>query len=94
MQSSLILEQTQKLSGAQLQSLKLLACTNQELDALMQTEYLENPLLEASTDRQGEAMENLEKFYETGGASCQESYDSERDDPGAHDSGAAARRSV
>ena len=51
MQSSLILEQTQKLSGAQLQSLKLLACTNQELDALMQTEYLENPLLEASTDR-------------------------------------------
>lgn len=80
MQSSLILEQTQKLSGAQLQSLKLLACTNQELDALMQTEYLENPLLEASTDRQGEAMENLEKFYETGGASCQESYDSERDD--------------
>lgn len=79
MQSNLILEQTQKLSGAQLQSLKLLACTNQELDALMQTEYLENPLLEASTDRQGEAMENLEKFYETGVGPI-EPGDRERDD--------------
>lgn len=67
MQSNLILEQTQTLSGAQIQSLNILAYTNQELDAFMQTEYLENPLLEASSDHQEETMQNLEKFYETGG---------------------------
>lgn len=64
MLSSLILEQVQTLSGAQIQSLKVLEYTNQELDAFMQTEYLENPLLEASMDRQEESMQNLEKFYE------------------------------
>ena len=67
MQSNLILEQTQTLSGTQIQSLNILAYTNQELDAFMQTEYLENPLLEASSDHQEETMQNLEKFYETGG---------------------------
>ena len=67
MQSSLILEQVQTLSGAQIQSLKVLEYTNQELDAFMQTEYLENPLLEASTDRQEETIQNLERFYEKGG---------------------------
>ena len=66
MQSSLILEQAQTLSGAQIQSLKVLEYTNQELDAFLQTEYLENPLLEASMDRQEETMQNLEKFYEQG----------------------------
>lgn len=66
MQSNLILEQAQTLSGAQIQSLKVLEYTNQELDAFMQTEYLENPLLETSMDRQEETMQNLEKFYETG----------------------------
>lgn len=66
MQSNLVLEQTQTLSGAQIQSLKVLAYTNQELDAFMQMEYLENPLLEASTDRQEETMQSLEKFYEKG----------------------------
>ena len=38
MQSSLILEQAQTLSGAQIQSLKVLEYTNQELDAFLQTE--------------------------------------------------------
>lgn len=66
MQSNLILEQVQTLSGAQIQSLKILAYTNQELDAFLQTEYLENPLLEASMDRQEETMQSLEKFYEKG----------------------------
>lgn len=66
MQNSLILEQVQTLSGAQIQSLKVLEYTNQELDAFMQTEYLENPLLETSMDRQEETMQNLEKFYEKG----------------------------
>lgn len=46
MQSNLILEQAQTLSGAQIQSLEVLEYTNQELDAFLQTEYLENPLLE------------------------------------------------
>ena len=66
MQSNLILEQTQTLSGAQIQSLKVLSYTNQELDAFLQTEYLENPLLETSMDRQEEIMQSLEKFYEKG----------------------------
>ena len=66
MHSNLILEQAQTLSGAQIQSLKVLEYTNQELDAFLQTEYLENPLLETSMDRQEETMQNLEKFYETG----------------------------
>ena len=66
MQSNLILEQAQTLSGAQIQSLEVLEYTNQELDAFLQTEYLENPLLETSMDRQEETMQNLEKFYETG----------------------------
>lgn len=66
MQSNLILEQTQTLSGAQIQSLKVLEYTNQELDVFLQTEYLENPLLETSMDRQEETMQNLEKFYEKG----------------------------
>lgn len=66
MQSNLSLEQAQTLSGAQIQSLKILEYTNQELDEFLQTEYLENPLLETSTDRQEETMQNLEKFYEKG----------------------------
>ncbi|MCI8584640.1 MAG: RNA polymerase factor sigma-54 [Lachnospiraceae bacterium] len=66
MQSYLSLEQAQTLSGAQIQSLKILEYTNQELDAFLQTEYLENPLLETSTDRQEETIQNLEKFYEKG----------------------------
>ena len=43
-----------------------LAYTNQELDAFMQTEYLENPLLETSMERQEETIQSLEKFYENG----------------------------
>lgn len=66
MQSNLILEQVQTLSGAQIQSLKVLAYTNQELDAFLQTEYLENPLLETSMDRQEETMQSLDRFYEKG----------------------------
>lgn len=66
MQSNLILEQAQTLSGAQIQSLKVLEYTNQELDAFLQTEYLENPLLETSMDHQEETIQNLEKFYEKG----------------------------
>lgn len=66
MHGSLILEQSQKLSGAQIQSLNVLAYTNQELNAFLQTEYLENPLLETSADLKGETMQSLEKFYENG----------------------------
>lgn len=97
MQSNLILEQTQTLSGAQIQSLKVLAYTNQELDAFLQTEYLENPLLETSMDRQEETMQSLEKFYETGseysGAQMEENEDEEdrRGDVRAKEQGAAER---
>lgn len=65
-QNNLVLEQMQALSGAQIQSLKILEFTNQELDAFMQTEYLENPLLDVSTEKQGENLQCLEKFYENG----------------------------
>lgn len=43
---SLSQEQTQSLSAAQIQSLQLLAMDNFELRQRMETEYLENPLLE------------------------------------------------
>ena len=66
MHGSLILEQSQRLSGAQIQSLNVLAYTNQELNAFLQSEYLENPLLETSADLKGETMQSLEKFYENG----------------------------
>lgn len=66
MYGSLTLEQSLKLSGAQIQSLNVLAYTNQELDAFLQKEYLENPLLETSADHKEEMMQSLEKFYESG----------------------------
>jgi len=44
--SKLLLEQKQTMSQAQIQALEVLAMDNVELDAFLQNEYLENPMLE------------------------------------------------
>ncbi len=64
LENNLTLEQRQVLSAGQIQSLEILACTNQELDSLMTNEYLENPMLECSQDRQSESLCDLEQMYE------------------------------
>lgn len=61
-----------------------LAYTNQELDTFMQTEYLENPLLETSMEREEEAMQSLEKFYENESME-DETEDQEEDDEDRRD---------
>ena len=66
MQQSLVLTQQQQLTVRQLQSLKILACTNQELESLLVQEYLENPLLECTIDKQSELIHNIEHLYEKG----------------------------
>lgn len=66
MQQSLSLSQQQQLTVRQLQSLKILACTNQELESLLVQEYLENPLLECTIDKQSELIHNIEHLYEKG----------------------------
>ncbi len=45
---SVILEQKQKLHHSQIQSLKILALDNCELNDFLQTEYIENPMIEYS----------------------------------------------
>ncbi len=66
LENGLVLEQKQVLSANQVQSLEVLAYTNQELDNFLTNEYLENPLLEHSADKQDEMLDNLEKMYEKG----------------------------
>lgn len=63
-ENTLQLEQRQKMSLQQMQSLELLAYTNQELDYFLTNEYLENPLLDNSQDKQNSMIENLEQHYE------------------------------
>lgn len=60
----MILEQKQVLSASQIQSLEILACTNQELDSFMINEYLENPMLEVSSDTRSEYLCDMEQMYE------------------------------
>lgn len=55
---SLSQEQKQKISAAQIQSLKLLTMDNFELRQMMQAEYLENPLLEFEGRNVAAPMEN------------------------------------
>lgn len=55
---SLSQEQKQKISAAQIQSLKLLAMDNFELRQMMETEYLENPLLEYERHTPAITIEN------------------------------------
>ncbi len=60
------LEQKQTLSARQLQSLQILSYTNQELENFMTDEYLENPMLDNSVDKQDEMIKDLEQLYEKG----------------------------
>lgn len=64
--TNLIQEQRQTLSARQVQSLHILACSNQELDEFLTNEFLENPLLECTRDKENEMMTNIENLYEKG----------------------------
>ena len=66
MNSGLLLEQKQMLSAKQMQSLEILAYTNQELEEFLMKEYLENPMLENTMDKENEMVTDMEKFYEKG----------------------------
>lgn len=59
-------EQKQTLSARQMQSLQILTYTNQELENFMTDEYLENPMLDNSVDKQDEMIKDLEQLYEKG----------------------------
>lgn len=65
-ENELLLEQRQVLTGKQMQSLEILTFTNQELDAFLANEYLENPMLESLENRQEETVKNLDQMYEKG----------------------------
>lgn len=60
----LALEQRQVLSEKQVQSLEILAYTNQELKDFLLNEYLENPMLENALDKQNDRMKDLDEIYE------------------------------
>lgn len=66
MNSGLILEQKQVLSAKQVQSLTILAYSNQELEDFLLKEYLENPMLENTMDKENEMVTDMEKLYEKG----------------------------
>lgn len=86
MNSGLILEQKQMLSAKQMQSLAILAYTNQELEDFLMKEYLENPMLENSMDKENDMVTDMEKLYEKG-TSYQDQYleQGEDDDGRRHD---------
>ena len=66
MGSGLLVEQKQTLSVGQVQSLNILALNNQELEDFLMNEYLENPMLENSGDKENEMFTDMEKMYEKG----------------------------
>lgn len=70
---SLLVEQKQTLSLGQVQSLNILVLNNQELENFLMNEYLENPMLENSSDKENEMFTDLEKMYEKG-SSFREQY--------------------
>lgn len=86
MNSGLILEQKQMLSAKQMQSLAILAYTNQELEDFLMKEYLENPMLENSMDKENDMVTDMEKLYEKG-TSYRDQYleQGEEDDGRRHD---------
>ena len=67
------IEQKQTLSVNQVQSLNVLALTNQELEDFLMNEYLENPMLENSNDKENDMIMGMEKIYESG-SSFKEQY--------------------
>lgn len=64
LQQNINQSQQQLLSVDQRQSLQILAFDNQELDAFLTEEYMQNPLLECDRDRQSEIIDSLEGHYE------------------------------
>lgn len=58
--------QSQTLSPNQVQSLNILAYTNQELDEFLTNEYLENPILESVPGRDDDMLTDMEHLYEKG----------------------------
>ena len=56
-------EQKQAMSAGQVQSLNVLALTNQELEDFLMNEYLENPMLENTGDKENEMITDVEKLY-------------------------------
>lgn len=75
----LSLEQKQTLSTGQIQSLDILAYTNQELEDFLVSEYLENPMLENTFDKENDMLVNVEKLYESG-SSYKDLYLQEQDE--------------
>lgn len=64
LQQNISQSQQQLLSVDQRQSLQILAYTNQELDAFLSEEYMQNPLLDCKRDRQSEIIDSLDGHYE------------------------------
>lgn len=64
--TGLYVEQKQSLSVGQVQSLNVLALTNQELEDFLMDEYLENPMLENTNDKENEMITDMERIYESG----------------------------
>ncbi|MDO5418343.1 MAG: RNA polymerase factor sigma-54 [Lachnospiraceae bacterium] len=64
--NGLQIAQKQTLSVNQVQSLNILAYTNQELEDFLMNEYLENPMLENTMNKENEMMTDMEKIYERG----------------------------
>ncbi len=86
MNGGLILEQKQMLSAKQMQSLTILAYTNQELEDFLMKEYLENPMLENTMDKENDMVTDVEALYEKG-TSYRDQYleHGEEDDVRRHD---------
>jgi len=72
MSVQLELKHQQVLSMQQIQSLNILACSNQELAEVMNQEFLENPMLESDGDKTGDLISSLDKVYENSTASQQD----------------------
>lgn len=62
--NGLSIEQRQQLSQNQVQSLQILACTNEELQDLLENEYTENPMLEHTGPERDDFFANLDTIYE------------------------------
>lgn len=65
LQQNISQSQQQTLSLEQRQSLQILAFNNQELDAFLTEEYLQNPLLERDDSRRAEALDSIDVHYES-----------------------------
>lgn len=62
--NELVVKQQQILSDRQIQSLKILAFSNQELNEFLTNEFLENPMLEAESGKKNDMLVSAEQFFE------------------------------